>query len=269
MFFFHIENALFFFQLEQELDEVNHQLCVFKDTKQFDVERVEGFKIEKLRLHERLAELKKNGIELRRLIATMNVENKNATREMMAKLQTCFKYLYRRIIDCAGSSGDLKLRTAGAANNENGETEELEIFCTFTGEDHAGKEFPFDQLTLKHKTIVALIFILAVLQSSPYTLYLLDHIDEVRLIHFDTQAITFTSYNFQMQDIDEQYRLNIAEYIEERSNVSQFFVAASHTELLATSENLFEFTASVPHHLADVKRIRPIEIEVDSPMDVC
>lgn len=160
-------------------------MCVFKDTKQFDVERVEKFKSEKMHLHERLAELKKNGIELRRLIATINVENENATQEVMSKLQTCFKYLYRRIINCDGSWGDLKLRTAGAASNDDVDIQELEIYCTFSGDDHTEKELSFDQLTPKHKTIVALIFILAVLQSSPYALYLLDHIDEVRYSHFD------------------------------------------------------------------------------------
>lgn len=173
-------------------------MCVFKETKQFDVERVEKFKREKLHLHERLAELKKNGIELRRLIATMNDENENATQEMMGRLQTCFKYIYRRIVNCDGSWGDLKLRTAGAASNEDVEIQELEIYCTFSGDDHTEKELSFDHLTLKHKTIVALIFILAVLQSSPYALYLLDHIDEVRYSHFDHIGNRFTYLKFSI-----------------------------------------------------------------------
>lgn len=73
-----------------------------------------------------------------------------------------------------------------------------------------------------------------------------------------------------MQDIDEQYRRNIAEYIEERSNVSQFFMAASHAELLSKSENVFEFTLSMPNHHGNIKRIRPNESdcnEIQSPMD--
>lgn len=147
------------------------------ETNQFDVERVENLKIEKQRLNQRLAELKKNGIELNRLIGTMNVENENATRETMNNLQTSFAYLFRRIVCRDDSSGRLELRPVDAATSGNEGTQELEILCTFPQD----KELCFDQLSVNHKPIVALIFILAVLQCSPYAIYLLDHIDEVTL----------------------------------------------------------------------------------------
>lgn len=192
-----ILNFLKFSQLEQELEEVNHQLRVFKETNHFDVDRVENFKSEEERLSQRLAVLKKNGIELRRLIATKNVENKKATCEMMAELQTTFVYLFHRIIDTEGCSGHLELRSMDAVSNENDPDQELEIYCTFSCDVSSENDLPFDQLSLNHKTIVALIFILAVLQSSPYAVYLLDHIDEVcRLSVLNSKYISFQIIHF-------------------------------------------------------------------------
>lgn len=169
-------------QLEQELEEVNHQLTVFRETNHFDVDRVENFKIEKQRLNQRVAELKKNGNKLSRIIDTMDVENGNASREMMNRLQASFAYLFHRIVDSDGSAGHLELRPAGNSSNENMEIQELEIYCTFSSDEATANETPFDLLSRDQKSIVALIFILAVMQSCPYTIYLLDHIDEVMQI---------------------------------------------------------------------------------------
>lgn len=255
---------------------MNHQLRVFKETNHFDVDRVENFKIEKQCLNQRMAELKQNGIDLRRLIATMNVENGNATREMMARLQTTFAYLFHRIIDSDGSSGYLELRpVAAAAANGNEELKELEIYCAFASDALAEHELPFDQLSRNQKTTVALIFVLAVLQSSPYAIYLLDYIDEVRWIgpyaNCISNFVRKTSHSMirfsNAQNIDEPHRRNIANYIEERSSVSQFFVAASHTELLTTAENIFEFAPSMPYRYATMKRIRPSDSDrTESPI---
>lgn len=178
-------NFLSNLQLEEELDEVNHQLAVFKETNRFDVDRVENFKNEKQRLNQRLAELKKNGNKLSRLIGSMDVENGNDTRETMNRLQASFAYLFHRIIDSSDCAGHLELRPAGNSPNENEEIQELEIYCTFfSDEEGIANEMPFDQLSRNQKSIVAFIFTLAVLQSCPYTIYLLEHIDEVMAFFF-------------------------------------------------------------------------------------
>lgn len=168
-------------QLQQELEELNHQLCVFKENNEFDVGRLENFKMDKQRLNQQLAELKDNGIELRRLIETMDVENGNATREMMSRLQTTFANIFKRIIDGKGSSARLELSPVVAVSNGN-ETEsirELEIYCRFPSDQPNESELSLGQLTINDKTIVALIFFFAVLQCSPYGFYMLDHIDDV------------------------------------------------------------------------------------------
>lgn len=170
-------------QIDQELDEIKHQLSVFSETNRFDVNRVANFKIEKQHLSRRLKELKKSGSDLRRVITEKSDENENATREMLDQLQANFSSLFQRIIGVAGSSARLQLLSAEAASEVN-EQLQLEIFCTFPNDECAGNESPFDGLSPAHKDIVALIFILAVLQTSPYAVYLLDHIDEVRCKRF-------------------------------------------------------------------------------------
>lgn len=163
--------------MEQELQEVDHQLTVFKKTNRFDFDRLENFKIDQQRLNLRLVELKKNGVDLNRVIVSMNAGHEKATSETMSQLQASFTYLFHRIIDREECAGHLELQS-----NEN--DQKLDILCTFSD-----IEMPFESLPLTEKRVVALIFILSVLQSSPYAIYLLDHIDEVRILTFEAFSL--------------------------------------------------------------------------------